>query len=106
MRSKTATVVHRIPLTKARHNLGAVIKRVHVNKEYFILERDGIPVAGLMDADELEDYLEARDPKPQEQIRKSNEDIRDGRTRPIEELLAELAETSKPVAKTKRRRKK
>ena len=105
MRSKTATVVHRIPLTKARHNLGAVIKRVHVNKEYFILERDGIPVAGLMDADELEDYLEARDPKLQKQIRKSNED-RAGRTRPIEELLAELAETSKPVAKTKRRQKK
>ena len=98
--------MHRIPLTKARHNLGAVIKRVHVNKEYFILERDGIPVAGLMDADELEDYLEARDPKLQEQIRKSNEDTRAGRTRPVEEFLAELGQTSKPAAKTKRRQRK
>ncbi len=71
MGTKAATTVHRIPLTKARHNLGAVIKRVHVNKEYFILERDGIPVAGMMDADELEDYLELRDSKVQEQVRKA-----------------------------------
>ena len=106
MRHKTETTVHRIPLTKARHNLGAVIKRVHVNKEYFILERDGIPVAGLMDADELEDYLEARDPRLQEQIRDSNEDIRDGRTRPVEDFLSELDQAAKPVAKTGRRRKK
>ena len=105
MRERSATVVHRIPLTKARHNLGAVIKRVHVNKEYFILERDGIPVAGLMDVDELEDYLDARDPKVREEIRKSNEDIRAGRTRPVEEFLAELGQTGKPVAKTSRRRK-
>ena len=106
MKRKSATMVHRIALTKARHNLGAVIKRVHVNKEYFILERDGIPVAGLMDADELEDYLEMRDPKLQEQIRKSNEDIRAGRTRPVEDFLTELSQTSKPAAKRTRRQKK
>ena len=40
-------MVHRLPITKARINLGQVVKRVHVNKEYFILEKDGIPVAGI-----------------------------------------------------------
>ena len=54
-------MVHRLPLTKARINLGQVVKRAHVNKEYFILEKDGIPVAGILDADELEDYLELQD---------------------------------------------
>ena len=54
-------MVTTIPITKARINLGAVVKRVRVNKEYFILEKDGIPVAGLMDIDEFEDYLEMQE---------------------------------------------
>lgn len=48
-------MVHRIPMTEARINLGQLAKRAHVNNEYFILEKDGIPVIGIMDADELED---------------------------------------------------
>ena len=83
-------MIHRIPITKARVNLGQVVKRVHLNKEYFILEKDGIPVAGLMDADELEDYLELQDPAVREQIAASNADIAAGRTRPASELLNEL----------------
>ena len=90
MGKNTTRMVHRLPLTKARINLGQVVRRVHVNKEYFILEKDGIPVVGIMDADELEDYLELRDPKIRGQIQKSNEDIRAGRTRAAEELLAEF----------------
>lgn len=79
-----------IPLTKARINLGAIIKRVRLNKEYFILEKDGIPVAGIMDIDEFEDYLELQDPKMQEHIRKSNEEYLAGKSRPYTEFLAEL----------------
>ena len=63
-------------------NLGQLVKRVHVNKEYFILEKDGIPVVGIMDADEMEDYLELRDPKVKAQIRQSNLDVRAGRGYP------------------------
>src|SRR3989442_785392 len=89
MKTRTATV-HRLPITKARVNLGQVARRVHLNKEYFILEKDGIPIVGIMGADELEDYLEARDPKVREHIRKSHEDFLAGRHRPAEDLLAEL----------------
>ena len=98
MRVKNATVVlHHIPITKARVNLGQVVRRVHLNKEYFILEKDGIPVAGLMGADELEDYLELQDPKVRGHIRKSYQEYRTGKGRPFEEFLAELrAEESKP----------
>jgi len=89
-------MVYRIPITKARINLGLLARRVRVNKEYFILEKDGIPVVGLMDPDELADYLELQDPKVREHIRKSNEDYLAGRSRPAEEFLAELrAETQK-----------
>jgi hypothetical protein len=92
-KSSTATV-NRIPITKARINLGQLAKRAHLNNEYFILEKDGIPVIGIMDADELEDYLELRDPKVKAKIRQSNQDIRAGRTRPAEALLHELLATS------------
>lgn len=87
---KTLDQVKRIPLTKARINLGALVKRVHLGKEYIILEKDGIPVAGLMDIDELEDYLELKDPTVREQIRKSNEEYLSGKSRPAQELLVEL----------------
>ena len=46
MRSVKA-MVNRIPITQARVNLGAVVKRAHLNGEYFILEKDGIPIAGI-----------------------------------------------------------
>jgi PHD/YefM family antitoxin component YafN of YafNO toxin-antitoxin module len=79
--------VHHLPITKARVNLGQVVKRAHINKEYFILEKDGIPVAGILDADELEDYLELRDPKARRAIQESNADIAAGRLKPALDLL-------------------
>jgi len=99
----TPPVIQRLPLTTARINLGAVVKRVHLNKEYVILEKDGIPVAGIMDADELEDYLELRDPKVRAHIRKSNDEYRAGKSRPLEELRA--ARPAPAPMKMKRRQK-
>src|SRR4051794_33875293 len=83
-------MVNRIPITKARINLGALVKRAHLNGEYFILEKDGIPIAGIMDADELEDYLELQNPKIQKQIAESRKDAEAGRVRDVHELLAEI----------------
>jgi PHD/YefM family antitoxin component YafN of YafNO toxin-antitoxin module len=101
LKTPTAT---RLPITEARINLGQVVKRAHLNKEYFILEKDGIPVAGIMSADELEDYLEMRDPAIHAQIKKSNADIAAGRTRPAGDLLTELraARTARQKRSAKR----
>jgi hypothetical protein len=35
----------------------ARVKRVHLNKEYVILENDGMPLAGVMEIDEFQDFL-------------------------------------------------
>lgn len=86
--SKSLPIVHRLPITQARVHLGELVKRVHLNKEYFILEKDGIPIAGLMDIDAFEDYLELQDPKVREHIRKSNEEYLAGKSRPLEEFRA------------------
>ncbi len=102
-RSTPRRMVQRLPLTKARIYLGALVKRVHLNKEYVILEKDGIPVAGVMDIDEFEDYLELQDPKVREDIRKSNAQYLAGKSRPAEELSRELHAMTE--RRTTRRRK-
>ena len=84
------SMVYRLPITKARINLGAVAKRAHLEGEYFILEKDGIPIAGIMGADEMEDYLELHDPNVREHIRRSHEEFLAGKHRSATDLLGEL----------------
>src|SRR5438105_15473101 len=100
---KSVPMVHRLPITKARINLGAVAKRAHLSGEYFILEKDGIPVAGIMSADELEDYLELQNPQVQRAIAESNADIKAGRTKPAEVLLAIAKQEDTRTRPVKRR---
>jgi prevent-host-death family protein len=95
-------MVHHLPITKARINLGAVVKQVHLNKEYVILEKDGIPIAALMDVDEFEDYLEIREPKVRRDIEISNKEYLAGKSRPAEEFFRELEEEEKKGARRKK----
>ena len=88
------TIVNHLPLTKARVNLGQVVRRVHVNREFFILEKDGIPVVGLMHVDDLEDYLEMQNGSVKEQIQTSTAEYRRGAARSANEFLAELKTSS------------
>ncbi|MEK7561180.1 MAG: hypothetical protein AAB539_04490 [Patescibacteria group bacterium] len=95
-------MVTTIAITKARINLGALVKRAHLNKEYFILEKDGIPIAGIMDIDAFEDYLELQDPKARADIRKSYDEYLAGKGRPAEKLLEELRTHERKRSKTRR----
>ena len=64
-----------------------------------ILEKDGIPLAGVMDIDEFEDYLELRDPKVQADIRRSTAEYRAHKSRPAAEFLSEIrAEAPAPAS--------
>ena len=83
-------MVEHLPLTEARNSLGAVVKRVHLGKIYVILEKDGIPLAGLMDIDEFEDYLDLQDPKIRASIAKGRAEYLAGKGRPAREILAHL----------------
>lgn len=91
-------VIHRIPITRARINLGQVARRAHIHNEYFILEKDGIPVAAFMNVEELENYLELKNPALKKQIRKSDDEYRRGKARGASKLLEELrANSAKPA---------
>lgn len=89
------TTINRLPITKARINLGQIARRAHNGKEYFILEKDGIPVIGIMAADELEDYLELRDAKVRASVAASRKDVVQGKTRSADKLRGELKRSSK-----------
>ena len=49
----------KMAITKARVNLGAVTQRVFDTGEQVILERDGIPVAAIVNLQELEDLQDS-----------------------------------------------
>lgn len=93
--TKNKFMFHRLPLTEARNNLGKVVRRAHMNNETFILEKDGIPIAALMNIDDFEDYLDTKDPKLSKQIKQSYIEYLDGKTRPVEEFLADLNNSKK-----------
>ena len=97
----TKTVVRRLALTKARINLGAVVRRVHLKKEYVILEKDGIPIVGIMDVDEMEDYLELQDKQLQQQIKEGYEAYRQGKTGDARKFLEELKQEMNPKKSSK-----
>jgi prevent-host-death family protein len=50
-----------MPITKARINLGAVVKQVSLKKEPIVLNRDGYPVAAIIDIEKLEDLMDAKE---------------------------------------------
>lgn len=80
----------KIAITKARVNLGAVVKRVKTKKERFLIEKDGYPVAVLMDVDEYEDLLDMADEELKRDISISTAEFKAGKGRPAREHLEEL----------------
>jgi len=94
--------VHRLPLTQARRHLGEVVKKAYFDRDYFILEKDGIPVAGIMNVDELEDYLELQDGDIQRQIEEGYEAYRRGEVRDAREFAAELKSETKKARRGKK----
>jgi len=79
-----------IPITKVRTQLGSIIKRVRVNKEQIVIEKDGYPVAAIMDIDEFEDYLDMHNPKIKKEIAESMAEYKAGKYTNTRELLNEL----------------
>ena len=92
---KKPKITH-MAITRARINLGSLVKRAHLRDEYFILEKDGIPVAGLMNADELEDYLDVHNPKNQKEIAQGWKDYKAGKTGDAWEFMREMERKYSP----------
>lgn len=84
-------MVTSIPITKARVNLGGLVKKVVLNKEYFVLEKSGIPVAGIIDIEEFEDLLEMQDANVKNNIEKGYREYKKGKTKSLNGFLKKYA---------------
>ena len=87
-------VVHHIPITKARINLGQVVRRAHLNRECFVLEKDGIPVAGIMNVDDMEDWLEQQDLGMRTQIAEGYAEYQEGDTTSLDAFITDVRKKS------------
>lgn len=96
-------MLHRIPLTKARINLGQLVRRIAAGNESFLLEKDGIPVAGLVGLDELGDYSEQHNTGLKKQIAAGYKEYRKGKAADARSLLATVHAASVPKKKRKSR---
>ena len=56
-KSRTDPAAERIAISKARSMIGQLVNRVHVDKDRFVLEKSGIPVAALIDIEEYKRFL-------------------------------------------------
>ena len=96
--SELAPTVRRLSITEAGGLLDALVKRVSLHQDYIVLEQNGNPIAGVLDIDDFEDYLELQDPEVCWHIRKSNEDFLAGNLRPSRDFVAALRrEARKPT---------
>lgn len=99
--SRSSAMTTHLPVTEVRHNLGAVLERVHHGKERIILEKAGLPVAALVDIDVYEDLLEGDDEAAEGDIAISNREIAAGEVVAAEQLAGELDEIARRVRKSR-----
>ncbi len=72
-------------------DLGEIARRMRTNNECFVLEKDGVLPVAFIDPIDLDNYLDWRK-ELMEALAESEQDAREGRTRPAEALLAELTQ--------------
>jgi prevent-host-death family protein len=80
-----------LPLTTFRNNSVKMMQRLKKNRRPIILTVNGKPEAVVQSAAEYQRLLDlAAQSSEEEAIRQGLEDLREGRTRPIEEVFAEM----------------
>lgn len=80
-----------------------MVRRIHVNKEYAILEKDGIPIVGIIDIDELEDYLDVKNPELKKQIAEGYEEYRAGKLNDDMDAFLKQVKVKVNKARTRKR---
>jgi antitoxin YefM len=83
-----------IPFTEARAKLSELLDEVETRHEHVVITRNGRPAAVLVPAEEqeiLEETLEIlQDEELLQALRESEDDVRDGRLTPLQEVRREL----------------
>lgn len=84
-------LIRSLPITKARVNLGSIVRQAYLQKKSYLLEKGGIPIAGILGIEDFEDWLEVSDPSLKRDIQKGYREYKKGKAKPIGKLLASLS---------------
>jgi hypothetical protein len=84
-----------IPAVEARVHLGEIMKRSFKNGEDFIVEKSGIPMIAILNADEYKKYIQEREERFKiiERIKKKLPDV------PAKEVEKDITKAIKTVRK-------
>lgn len=82
--------IRSIPVTKARINLGSVLRQAYSQKKSFLLEKSGIPIAGILGIEDFEDWLELSNPSLKNDIQKGYREYKKGKAKSVSTLLKSL----------------
>lgn len=88
-----------IPALKLRRQLGEILEKVARERQRFIVEKGGIPLAVILEFHEYEDILdkleilaEQLDPEFQKQLKEGWEEYKAGKAKSLDQALASLEE--------------
>lgn len=85
------TSIHSLPITKARVNLGSIVRQAYLQKKTYLLEKGGIPVAGILGIEDFEDWLDVSDPSLKRDIQKGYQEYKKGKAKSAGKLLTSLS---------------
>ena len=90
----SSDVARTVPFTEARSTLSDLLDYVQAQQEHVVITRNGKDVALLMSMDEWESWEETmevlQDEELMEDLRKSDEDVKAGRTYDWDEVKRDL----------------
>ena len=88
-----------IPALKLRRQLGEILQKVARERQRFVVEKGGIPLAVILEFHEYEDILdrleilaEQLDPEFQKQLKEGWEEYQAGKAKPLDRILTSLDE--------------
>jgi len=86
--ARSPAEIRRVSISEV-DDLSEIALRIRTNNECFVLEKDGVLPVAFIDPSDLDMYLDWRR-ELIEALAESEQDAREGRTRPAEALLEEL----------------
>jgi len=87
-------MVKTVSLEKIENNASGIFGGLQKNS-YVVVKKNGKTIAGIINAEEMEDFLDARDRILQKQIRAGYREFRGGKAKPAHVLLQKITSTGK-----------
>ena len=87
-------MVKTLSLEKAKKDLPSIVEKLH-SGDFVIVQKNGRPIAGIVDVDDMKDFVELRNPVIKKQITRGYHEFKAGKTVAARSFLKSLKRASK-----------